>query len=89
MGCSLPGSSVHAVSQARTLEWVAISFSRDFPDPGIGCLFVLLMISFAVQKSLIRSYLLTFAFVSCALREGSKKNTAVIYVKEYFAYVFL
>ena len=73
MGCHLPGFSVYGVSQARTLEWVAISFSRDFPDPGIGCLFVLSMISFAVQKSLIRSYLLIFAFVSCAVREGSKK----------------
>ena len=27
MDCSLPGSSVHGVSQARTLEWVAICFS--------------------------------------------------------------
>ena len=69
MGCSLPGSSVHGVSQARTLEWVAI---WDFPDPEIGCLFVLSMISFAVQKSLIRSHLLIFAFVSFDLGEGSK-----------------
>ena len=35
MGCSLPGSSVHGISQARILEWMAISFSRGFPDPGI------------------------------------------------------
>ena len=28
MNCSLPGSSVHGISQARTLEWVAISFSN-------------------------------------------------------------
>ena len=28
MDCSLPGSSVHWISQARTLEWVAISSSR-------------------------------------------------------------
>ena len=27
--CSLPGPSVHEISQARVLEWVAISFSRD------------------------------------------------------------
>ena len=27
-GCSLPGSSVHGISQARILEWLAISFSR-------------------------------------------------------------
>ena len=30
-----PGSSVHGISQARILEWVAISFSRDLPNPGI------------------------------------------------------
>ena len=28
MDCSPPGSSVHAILQARILEWVAISFSR-------------------------------------------------------------
>jgi len=28
MDCSLPGSTVHGVFQARILEWIAISFSR-------------------------------------------------------------
>ena len=28
MDCSLPGSSVHGMLQARILEWVAISFSK-------------------------------------------------------------
>ena len=28
MDCSLPGSSVHGILQAGTLEWVAISFSN-------------------------------------------------------------
>ena len=27
--CSLPGSSVHGILQAKILEWVAIPFSRD------------------------------------------------------------
>ena len=27
MDCSLPGSSVHAIFQARVLEWGAIAFS--------------------------------------------------------------
>ena len=31
--CSLPGSSVHGILQARILEWVAISFSRGSPQP--------------------------------------------------------
>ena len=35
MDCSLPGSSVHGLSQARILGWVAISFSRDPPHSGI------------------------------------------------------
>jgi len=30
MDCSLPGSSVHGILQARILEWVAIPFSRGF-----------------------------------------------------------
>ena len=30
---SLPGSSVHGISQARILEWVAISFSRESSWP--------------------------------------------------------
>ena len=28
MDCSLPGSTIHGISQERILEWVAISFSR-------------------------------------------------------------
>ena len=28
MDCTLPGSSVHEILQARILEWVAIPFSR-------------------------------------------------------------
>ena len=31
---SLPGSSVHGIFQARTLEWVTISFSRKASQPG-------------------------------------------------------
>ena len=34
MDCSsLPGSSVHGISQARVLEWVVISFSRGSSRP--------------------------------------------------------
>ena len=29
MDCSLPGSSVHGISQARVLEWAAIAFSDN------------------------------------------------------------
>ena len=33
MDHSPPGSSVHGISQARILEWVAISFSRESSQP--------------------------------------------------------
>ena len=33
MDCSLPGSSVHGILQARILEWVAISFARGSSQP--------------------------------------------------------
>ena len=44
MDCRLPGSSVHAISQARILEWVAISFSRRSFWPrdwtSVSCIFL-------------------------------------------------
>ena len=43
MDCSLPGSSVHGVFQARVLEWVAISFSEDLLEltPKKNVLFII------------------------------------------------
>ena len=46
MDCSLPGSSVHRIFQARVLEWGAIAFSADEPlgkpkNTGVGSLSLL------------------------------------------------
>ena len=35
MVCSLPGSSVRGILQARILEWVAMPSSRDLPNSRI------------------------------------------------------
>ena len=35
MDCNLLGFSVHVIFQARILEWVAISYSRDLLNPGV------------------------------------------------------
>ena len=55
-----------------------------------GCLFILFMVCFAVQKllSFIRSHLFIFVFVSITLGGGSK-GSCVIYVIECSACVFL
>ena len=34
MDCSLPGSSVHGIFQARVLEWGAIAFSESYTSIG-------------------------------------------------------
>ena len=36
MDCSLPGSSVHGILQAKILEWAAIPTPGDLPDSGIN-----------------------------------------------------
>ena len=54
-----------------------------------GCLFVLFMVSFAVQEplSLIRSHLFIFVFIF--IRRWVKKDLSVVYVKECSSYVVL
>ena len=59
MDCSLPGSSVHGILQARTLEWVAIPFRgssqpRDWTQvsPIAGGFFTL----WATREAQMRSY---------------------------------
>ena len=56
MDCKLPGSSVHGILQARTLEWVAIPFSR-------GCFCPLFYLSYFSPSSgtdiFLRSKLIT------------------------------
>ena len=38
--CSTPGSSIHEILQTRILEWVAMSFSRGLPNPGMEPFFL-------------------------------------------------
>ena len=41
LDCSLPGSFVQGILQARILEWVAILFSRGSSQPIAGRLFTI------------------------------------------------
>ena len=64
---------LNCMSCLYTLEikpLIVTSFPNIFPH-SVGCLFVLFMVSFAVQKliSLIRSHLFIFVFISIALRD--------------------
>ena len=61
MDCSLPSSLVHGILQARILEWVAISFSRESSQP---------------RDRIHISHIAGRCFNLCATREALKyKNT--------------
>ena len=59
MNCSLPGSSAHGNSQARTLEWVASPFSSRSSQPGdqtqVSCIASRFFTSSATWEAPIKS----------------------------------
>ena len=61
MDSSRPGSSVHGTSQARKLEWAAISFSRESSQPRdwthISCIGSWILCWWATKEILHRVYL--------------------------------
>ena len=66
------------------------SFANIFSH-SVSRLFILFMVSFAVQKlvSLTRSHLFILVFFFHYSRRWIKKDLSVIYVKECYSYVFL
>ena len=71
MGCSPPGSSVHGISQARILEWVAISFSRGSSRPKdwiwVSCIAGSLFTIWATRESVSRYKFPRFIACNCSL----------------------
>ena len=52
MDCSLPGSSIHGIFQARVLEWGAIAFSSSFHQAATFFLFVKVCQFYIMQMTL-------------------------------------
>ena len=68
--CNLPGSSVHGILQARTLEWTAIPFSRGSSWPRVqtqvSCMagrFFTTWTTTCGLTSMLDSHLLTLVFI--------------------------
>ena len=61
MDYSLPGSSVHEISQARILEWVAISYSRGSSQPRdqtcVSCIGRQILYHWATREAPCRIYI--------------------------------
>ena len=77
MDCSLPGSSVHGILQARILEWIAISFSRGSSWPRdqtqISCIAGRFFAIWAIGKSM-RSLGQAVIWYDCVLIERENLN---------------
>ena len=57
MDCSLPGSSVHRISQARVLEWGAIAFSKIIMILKLGLVYIMKQNSSPSFENYIQSHL--------------------------------
>ena len=53
MDCSLPGSSVHGIFQARVLEWGVIAFSRGNYEMQENLLFLMVFGGTIIEERLI------------------------------------
>ena len=51
MDCSLPGSSIHGIFQARVLEWGAIAFSEKYLEDVLNQRLLILSQSFSFSRS--------------------------------------
>ena len=84
MDCSLPGFSVHGISQARILQWVAISISRGSSQPSsrtrVSCISRRILYHWAIRvahhlehslQSLLEWTLLSLC---CKYRNGSRSQ---------------
>ena len=64
MNCSPPGSSLHRISHARILEWVAISFSRQSSWPRDRTYISCLASGFFSTESPGKSNFIVYIYVS-------------------------
>jgi len=66
MDCSLPGSSVYGILQARILEWVAVSFSKGSSQP----------------KDLSQIFHMASGFFYCLSHQGSPRISEWVAIPE-------
>ena len=76
MGCSLPGSSVHRILQAKILEWIAIPFS-GIQTPIAGGFFSIWAIREAPKNYVFMIYLYNIPFFIDENRTGMVKKNLI------------
>ena len=75
MDCSLPGSCLHGILQARVLEWVAISFSRGCSQPRdrtqVSCIGARFFTIWATREAQIRWELASIMYLLWGFPSGT------------------
>ena len=69
LDCSQLGFSVHGISQARMLEWVAISYPGNLPNPGIEPISPALAGGFFTTEPLGQKLAVVLKYVSSSIPE--------------------
>ena len=68
MDCSPPGSSVHGVLLERVLEWVAVLFPRDLPNPRdrtrVSREYLYITMDFTEMKRIVKEYFEHFLLIN-------------------------
>ena len=93
MDCSPPGSSVHGISQARILEWVAISYSRGSSWPRdqthisyISCIGRWILYCWAIKEAPID---ISYILPNVIYNRGKKNIFKNIYLTSFFMFIFV
>ena len=79
MVCSLPGSSVHGILQARILEWVSIPFSREWGYDSYAALWF-------ASSNVVTPLLFFFFFNMCVYTLPCFLIVSLIYIYFVFGY---
>ena len=74
MDCSLPGSSVHGIFQARVLEWVAIAFSMTNLDSILKRGVITLLTKICLVKAMVFP-VVTYGCESWTLKKAERRRT--------------
>ena len=71
MECNPPGSSFCGISQARILEWIAISSSRGYSWPRdwtpVSCICRQILYHWATWEACLVGYIYLNAFLTCSI----------------------
>ena len=93
MDCSLSGSSVHGIFQARVLEWGVIAFSgyfwsisKRFDNHTLGCFSRAFLFCFTVNLLILVSFAIRTDWISQAIKSRLLFNSSFITLPSLLSY---